>query len=406
MQHNGNNPEVVDRPGRSYSSRPLAPQGVPFTGSAGQPAAQDIFSSNKNMTGRPASTSLVLTNPGSEPLRLRVDLAVDLPTAAKGRTRREVTVPPGGSLAVPVAQGVGDRGFTAFRARVEPLDGPSRQGRLHVDVATHLRPASAGELAGQPLMPTEGERGYRVPPGRLSDHRAYVEEVRWVMKAAGVKPDPVTSPSSWPDAKVRQWVQEQQRLASSGAPNAFDPAHNRAIQGRVNGLVSGTEGTAAARPLVADRPGASTTVRLLPNREPPAFATVDGASGRRSGTALKDAGAYGKDVRALLPVTNPGTKPVTVTLTLRAPPVGEDGAQLPGHQVYNGPVSLKVDGKTWGQAGAQVRVDQPAAGSDAHRATRVATLTVPPGKTLAVELSLQVHANSQFPVDVVAARVD
>ena len=100
---------------------------------------------------------------------------------------------------------------------------------------------------------------------------------------------------------------------------------------------------------------------------------LTGAAARRPGTSLKDAGAYGKDLRATLPVKNPGTSPITLTLSMKAPPVGEDGAQLPGHQVYNGPVSLSAPGATL-------------------------------GKTVDVRVGLLVHANSQFPVDLVLPR--
>lgn len=99
VQHNGNNPEVVDTLGRSHSSRAFAPGGAPFDGAA----PQQVFSSNKNLTGRPASTSLVLSNPGRAPLRLGLDLSIDEPASTRGTRVKQLVVPPGGSVAVPIA---------------------------------------------------------------------------------------------------------------------------------------------------------------------------------------------------------------------------------------------------------------------------------------------------------------
>ncbi len=134
------------------------------------------------MSGRPVGQSVVLTNPGATPLRLKVNLAITDPTG-KPPVQLELTLAPGASRRVPVVQSQRDGGFTAFTALVTPLDAASRAGKLHVDVVAHepgTRQDAAG-LAKGTLMKTEGERGYRVPPSRLSEHPHYEKELRFVI---------------------------------------------------------------------------------------------------------------------------------------------------------------------------------------------------------------------------------
>jgi hypothetical protein len=371
---------------------------VSFADAKGQFAPQQIFSSNKNMSGRPVGQSVVLTNPGATPLRLKVNLAITDPTG-KPPVQLELTLAPGASRRVPVVQSQRDGGFTAFTALVTPLDAASRAGKLHVDVVAHepgTRQDAAG-LAKGTLMKTEGERGYRVPPSRLSEHPHYEKELRFVMKAAGVTPDPVAD-AHWTSARVTDWARQQGALGSAGAPNAFDTSVNRGIQGRVNALVSATEGRLSAEPLQLSRPDASATVRVLSNRAPPPL--VAG----RMGAAARDAGAYGKRFVTTLPLVNTSSSPITVTVQLKTPPPGQDGSQLPGHQVYNGPVGISATGGQLHDVASKATLGQPAPATPFPTSANVATVVVPANTTVPLRVALETHANSQFPVDVVVTR--
>ncbi len=137
LQHNANNPEVVDTTGRSYSSRSFGPAGVPFADRTGNSVSQDIFSSNKNMTGEAVSQSLVLTNPGEEAMKVNVKVAVSDPPQARGTKTQAIVIPTKSAVRVPVGANVTDKGFTAFKASVTPVDDAAKKGKLHVDVAVH-----------------------------------------------------------------------------------------------------------------------------------------------------------------------------------------------------------------------------------------------------------------------------
>lgn len=394
FQHNGNNPEVIDQLGRSYASRAVAPGGVGFVND-GRPVSQQVFSSNKNMTGRPVAQSLVLTNPGRVPLRLNVTIAVSDP---KGRapTTKAVTVPPGGAVRLPVAEAK-DRGFIAFKATLEPATDAARAGLLHVDVVAHA-PGSretAAAASQAPLMPTEGQRGYRVPVARLTEDGHFMKELRFVMRAAGVTPDPFTQS----DAQVTTWAREQAALGARGQPTAFDPAVNRGILGRVNGLVGAVAGEVAGAPLVVSAPGASSLVRVLPNAQPPALI------GTRPGAASRDVGAYGKRITTSVPLRNDSDAPVRMAVRLATPPEGQDGAQLAGRQSYDGPVVLSATGASVSSLRQRVRLGQPGGGAQYSRSEQVAVVTVPPNSTVTLRVGLDTHANSQFPLDLVTTRL-
>jgi hypothetical protein len=409
VQHNGNNPEVIVETGRSYSSRPLAPSGVGFKDKLGNPVPQRVFSSNKNMTGQAVSESLILSNPGTVPLKLRVQIAISDPPSARGSKTQEITIPPKGSTRVPVGEGVNDGGFTAFNASVVPLDEAAKNGKIHVDVAAHETDASdSSAMVNQPLMKTEGERGFRVPPERLEENKAFTEELRYVMRGAHVDPDPVSNKAAWPDAKVQAWAEAQQALGASGKPTAFDPAVNAGIEGRVNGIVQGTTGSVTGAPFSPSTTGSSATVRVLPNKGPPGFASFENGSARRAGTSNRDAGAYGKAIETILPLTNPTDKPITIQIQLKVPPPGQDGSQLPGHQVYNGPVRITADGGVLANVSSSTVLAQPVPGSETAetlRTSTVASITIKPGATVNLKVGLETHANSQFPIDVVSTRV-
>jgi hypothetical protein len=394
FQHNGNNPEVIDRLGRSYASRAVAPGGVGFL-KDGRAVSQQVFSSNKNMTGRPVAQSVLLTNPGSAPLTLQVSVAVSDPAGVAPSSRR-VTVPPGGVVRVPVAEAK-DRGFVAFSATVEPADEASRSGKLHVDVVAHEPGTrqSALALSQTPVMPTEGERGYRIPVARLSEHPHYLKELRFVMRAAGVTPDPFTQS----DAQVRQWAQAQASLGAQGRPTAFDPAVNRGILGRVNGLVGATAGQVTGEPLVVSAPGASSLVRIRPNAQPPELI------GSRPGASSRDVGAYGKRITTSVPLRNDSTVPIRVAVRLETPPEGQDGAQLKGHQSYHGPVVISATGGTMAAVKGRVQLGQPGGSTRYERSAQLAIVTVPPNTTVTLRVGLDTHANSQFPLDLVTTRL-
>jgi hypothetical protein len=408
VQHNANNPEVVDTTGRSYSSRSFAPAGVPFTDQTGKTVSQDVFSSNKNMTGNAVSQSLVLTNPGAEAMKVNVQVAVSDPPQARGSKTQAVTIPPKSSVRVSVGDNVSDKGFTAFKASVTPADDAAKKGKLHVDVAVHApSEKDPSAMMKQPLMKTEGERGYRVPPDRLSENKAYTQELRYVMRGAKVTPDPVSDKKAWPDAKVKSWAEGEKAKGARGEPTQFDPQVNAGIEGRVNGIVDGKHGSVTAEKLDAKAVASQSIVRVLPNKSPPGFATIDGVNARRPGTASKDAGAYGKAIDTTVPVSNPTDKPITVSVQLKTPPAGQDGAQLPGHQTYNGPVNVSAEGGTVSGATPTAKISQPqpgAADAEKQRSVNVAMVTIPPGKTVNVRVKLETHANSQFPVDVVMTR--
>jgi hypothetical protein len=408
VQHNGNNPEVVDQLGRSYSSRAFAPQGVGFTDSSGNPKPQQVFSSNKNMTGKSVSQTLVLSNATGAEMKIQVNLAVSDPASSRGSKTQQLTIPPNGSIQIPVGIAVGDKGFTAFKADIVPLNEAAQKGNIHVDVAVHA-PAQtdAKKLIGDPLMKTEGERGYRVPPSRLGEHAHYLEELRYVMSAAKVTPDPVKNQAAWPDAKVAQWAQDQKAKGARGEPTAFDPLVNRGIQGRVNGLVASNEGSVQAPLFSGGAVGSASTVRVIPNKNPPGFASLENGEARRAGTSPKDAGAYGKLITSTLPLHNPTSEPMTFEIEMRSPPPGQDGSQLPGHQIYNGPVTIEANGGVIGSKKTSAKIVQPAVGASDAEATRSAKLvkiTIQPGKTVNVKVGLETHANSQFPLDLKVTR--
>jgi hypothetical protein len=394
VQHNANNPEVIDRRGRTYSSRPFAPQGVGFVRD-GQPVPQHVFSSNKNRSGATVGQSLVLTNPGTSPVRLNVSMQVSEPRGLAPAST-VVTVPAGGSVRVPAAN-ANDTGFVAFKAIIEPADTPSREGKVHVDVVVH-RPtttSTAAELATQPLMETEGERGYRVPVGRLSENPQYLKELRFVMRGANVRPDPFTQT----DAQVTAWAQEQARRGAGGQPNAFDPEVNRGILGRVNGLVSATAGEVQAEPLTVSEPGANNLVRIRPNANPPQLV------GGRQGAANRDVGAYGKRITTTVPLRNTGSTPIRVAVRLATPPEGQDGAQIKGHQSYNGPVVVSATGATVTDVRFQAKLGQPGGSIAYERSAQIAIVTVPPGASVNLRVGLETHANSQFPLDLSVTRL-
>ncbi|MCA2979884.1 MAG: hypothetical protein INH41_00855 [Myxococcaceae bacterium] len=394
FQHNGNNPEVIDQLGRSYASRAVAPGGVGFV-QDGRPVPQQVFSSNKNMTGRPVAQSLVLTNPGRSPLELNVSIAVSDPRG-QAATTKTVTVPPGGAVRLPVAEAK-DRGFIAFNATLEPATVAARAGLVHVDVVAHA-PGSretAAAASQAPLMPTEGQRGYRVPVARLAEDKQFMKELRFVMRAAGVTPDPFTQS----DAQVTTWAREQAALGARGQPTAFDPAVNRGILGRVNGLVGTATGEVVGEPLVVSAAGASSLVRIRPNAPPPALL------GSRPGAASRDVGAYGKRITTSVPLRNDSGAPVRVAVRLATPPEGEDGAQLAGHQSYDGKVVLSATGARVSSLRHRVRLGQPGGGASYSRSEQVAVVTVPPNSTVMLRVGLDTHANSQFPLDLVATRL-
>ncbi|MDP3505044.1 MAG: hypothetical protein Q8S33_32200 [Myxococcales bacterium] len=394
FQHNGNNPEVIDQLGRSYASRAVAPGGVGFV-KDGRAVPQEVFSSNKNMTGGPVAQSMVLTNPGRAPLVLKVQVAISDP-AGVAPTTQTVTVPPGGAVRLPVAQ-ANDRGFVAFKATLEPANDASRAGLLHVDVVAHA-PGSretAAALSQTPVMPTEGQRGYRIPLARLSEHPHYLKELRFVMRAAGVTPDPFTQS----DAQVTQWARAQAALGTRGQPTAFDPAVNRGILGRVNGLVAATSGEVVGEPLVVSERGASSLVRIRPNAQPPEL------SGSRPGAASRDVGAYGKRITTSIPLRNDSSAPIRVAVRLATPPVGQDGAQLAGHQSYNGPVVFSATGATVASLRSKVQLGQPGAGASYVGSAQLAIVTVPANTTVTMRVGLDTHANSQFPLDLVTTRL-
>ncbi len=212
---------------------------------------------------------------------------------------------------------------------------------------------------------------------------------------------------AWPDAKVKSWAESEKAKGSRGEPTQFDPQVNAGIQGRVNGIVDGKHGSLTGQKLLGTAVGSQSTVRVLPNKSPPGFATIDGANARRPGTSSKDAGAYGKEIDTSVPVSNPTDKPMTVSVQLKTPPSGQDGAQLPGHQTYNGPVNVSAEGGTVSGAKATAKIPQPKAGAadaEQQRSVNVATVTIPPGQTVNVRVKLETNANSQFPVDVVMTR--
>ena len=394
FQHNGNNPEVIDRLGRSYASRAVAPGGVGFVRD-GRPVDQQVFSSNKNLTGSSVAQSLVLTNPGATPLTLKVSVAVSDPSGVAA-TSQSVTIPPGGALRLPVAQAA-DRGFVAFKATIEPTSEASRRGVLHVDVVAHEPGTrrSALELSQTSVMPTEGQRGYRIPTARLAGHPQYLKELRFVMRAAGVTPDPFTQS----DAQASQWAREQASLGAQGRPTAFDPAVNRGILGRVNGLVGATAGELSAEPLVVSAPSASSLVRIRPNAQPPELI------GTRPGAASRDVGAYGKRITTTVPLRNDSNVPIRLAVRLATPPEGEDGAQLKGHQSYNGPVILSATGATLGSVRGRVQLGQPGGGASYEGSAQLAIVTVPPNSSVNLRVGLETHANSQFPLDLIASRL-
>ncbi|MDX2015147.1 MAG: hypothetical protein SFW67_33450 [Myxococcaceae bacterium] len=361
----------------------------------GRPVPQQVFSSNKNMTGRPAAQSVVLTNPGATPLLLKVSLAVSDP-AGVAPTSRTVTVPPGGVVRVPVAE-ARDRGFVAFNATIEPADDGSRAGKLHVDVVAHEPGTrrSALELSQTPVMPTEGQRGYRIPLARLSEHPHYLKEVRFVMRAAGVTPDPFTQS----DAQVRQWAQGQATLGAQGKPNAFDPTVNRGILGRVNGLVGATAGQVSGETLVVSTARASSLVRIRPNAQPPELI------GSRPGSSSRDVGAYGKRITTTVPLRNDSNVPIRVAVRLETPPEGQDGAQIKGHQSYNGPVVISATGGTMANVKGRVQLGQPGGSTSYERSAQLVVVTVPPNSSVNLRVGLDTHANSQFPLDLVTTRL-
>jgi hypothetical protein len=394
FQHNGNNPEVIDTLGRSYSSRAIAPGAVGFVRD-GSVVPQHVFSSNKNMTGRAVAQSILVTNPGTTELRLNASVSVTDPRNV-ARVSQLLTIPAGGSVRVGVAN-TQDKGFIAFKATLEPADKASMTGKVHVDVVAHdpSLQSTASELASQPLMRTEAERGYRIPVSRLAEHPHYLRELRFVMKAARVTPDPF----SQSDAQVTQWAREQATLGSQGRPTAFSPVVNRGILSRVNGLVGATAGEVQAAPLVVSAAGANSLVRVRPNAQPPELIAS------RPGTSVRDHGAYGKRITTTIPLRNDSGAPVRLAVRLETPPEGQDGAQMKGHQSYNGPVILSATGGTLSGVKESVRLGQPGGLSSYARAARIAIVTVPPHASINLRVGLETHANSQFPLDIGVSRL-
>lgn len=393
VQHNGNNPEVVVQLGRSYSSRPLAPEGVGFNG-----GSQRVFSSSKNLTGSTMNQSLVLSNPGNAPMQLKVSMSVTDPRNIQPSTQN-LTIPPGGSMQIPVAS-ARDKGFIAFDAQIEALNDAAKKGKIDVDVVAHSPNTRdpASRLASMPLMPTEGERGFRIPASRLSDNPAYTKEVRFVMAAAGDRD--ALDPAKVSDANVKAYVSQQTEKARAGQPNLFDPAVNRGILGRVNGLVSATAGEVQASPLDLSLPRAESTVRIRPNASPPSLLAT------RPGGSDKDVGAYGKRITTTVPLVNNTDDTIRVAVRLATPPHGQDGAQIPGHQSYNGPIAISATNGGLHDVKYHAQLGQPGGNNNYQRDTQIAVVSIPPRQNINLRVGLDTHANSQFPLDLVVKKLE
>jgi hypothetical protein len=140
-------------------------------------------------------------------------------------------------------------------------------------------------------------------------------------------------------------------------------------------------------------------VRIRPNAQPPELI------GTRPGAASRDVGAYGKRLTTTVPLRNDSNVPIRLAVRLATPPEGEDGAQLKGHQSYNGPVILSATGARLGSVRGRVQLGQPGGGASYEGSAQLAIVTVPPNSSVNLRVGLETHANSQFPLDLIASRL-
>lgn len=388
IQHHANNPEIIDQLGTFYSSRALMKGGVRFD----RDTPQTVFASSKNMTRAPFAVSLILTNAGPVRLDLDVDMSVRSPERKQIPTR-PISLLPDENAVIEVGV-VSDGGFVSWVALVKPLRAAAARAAIHVDLVAH-KPSelSAKALLESDLLPTEGERGYRVPVSRLLEQPAFLDETRLVMRALGIRPSPLDA-SQWPAEKVVAWAAHQASLGTQRRPTAFDPAVNRGLVGRVNGLVSASQGVLRAKPLEVTRRSAGKSVRIRTSLNPPVLLAT------RPGAALRDAGAYGKHLALTVAVQKTEATPRRIRVQLATPPEGQDGAQRAGHESYHGPVTLEATQALVSQTLDWVRIGQPGLGATLRARTDLGFVTVE-GPSAEIHVSLETHANAQFPLDVV-----
>jgi hypothetical protein len=317
-QLNDNHPEILTRwsPERAITASSLSPTGMAHPGAhQGQAINGDgsIFSSHQNRTGRELHQNLVLHNPGSEPVRVRVTALAS--NTSHEAPYRDLQTPPTSATATRpdptgrLGNGPGER--TADQVLRQHREGPEfltipPGGTAVLHSARHPQ---GTELVTQAQFRTDGPVHAAVlyTPGFLrNDRNGHNAQAAEVLKTS--------------DLVARDPAHDKQ-------PSA--PGDGRFIYGRVAGVVEGSDGRmtvandSAASRFVTDRPGTQEFLMLgKATRNVDGQDTAGTLLSRYPDSAYRNHGNYGADLAVAIPLHNPVDAPVArrVRIFIDTPP--------------------------------------------------------------------------------------